>query len=47
MPDRHVLRNSVGSAVVGVGLQAGNLLAGAVVIEAVFSRNGLGSATYA
>ncbi|MCX5440976.1 ABC transporter permease [Streptomyces sp. NBC_00056] len=39
---RHVLRNSVGSAVVGVGLQAGNLLAGAVVIEAVFSRNGLG-----
>ncbi|MFF1400995.1 ABC transporter permease [Streptomyces sp. NPDC058287] len=39
---RHVLRNSLGSAVVGVGLQAGNLLAGAVVIEAVFSRNGLG-----
>ncbi|MGP3775353.1 ABC transporter permease [Streptomyces sp. SDT5-1] len=39
---RHVLRNSLGSAVVGVGLQAGNLLAGAVVIEAVFGRNGLG-----
>ncbi|MFF1593905.1 ABC transporter permease [Streptomyces sp. NPDC058286] len=39
---RHVLRNSLGSAVVGIGLQAGNLLAGAVVIEAVFSRNGLG-----
>ncbi|MFB6671870.1 ABC transporter permease [Streptomyces sp. NPDC056390] len=39
---RHVLRNSLGSAVVGVGLQAGNLIAGAVVIEAVFSRNGIG-----
>jgi peptide/nickel transport system permease protein len=39
---RHVLRNSLGSAVVGVGLQVGNLLAGAVVIEAVFSRNGIG-----
>lgn len=39
---RHVLRNSVGSAVVGIGLQAGNLIAGAVIIEAVFSRNGIG-----
>ncbi|MGW4963891.1 hypothetical protein ACWEPL_42320, partial [Nonomuraea sp. NPDC004186] len=27
---RHVLRNSVGTAVVAVGLQVGNLLAGAV-----------------
>jgi peptide/nickel transport system permease protein len=39
---RHVLRNSVGTAVVAVGLQIGNLLAGAVIIEAVFNRNGLG-----
>lgn len=39
---RHVFRNSLGSAVVGVGLQIGNLVAGAVIIEAVFSRNGIG-----
>lgn len=39
---RHVLRNSLGSAVVAVGLQAGNVLAGAVIIEAIFARNGLG-----
>ena len=39
---RHVLRNSLGTAVVALGLQAGNLLAGAIVIEAIFARNGLG-----
>ncbi|MEV0384878.1 ABC transporter permease [Nonomuraea sp. NPDC050643] len=39
---RHVLRNSIGTAVVAVGLQIGNLLAGAVIIEAIFNRNGLG-----
>jgi peptide/nickel transport system permease protein len=39
---RHILRNSLGSAVVGVGLQAGQVLAGAVIIEAIFARNGLG-----
>jgi peptide/nickel transport system permease protein len=39
---RHVLRNSLGTAVVAVGLQIGNLLAGAVIIEAIFNRNGLG-----
>lgn len=39
---RHIMRNSLGAAVVGVGIQVGNLLAGAVVIEAIFSRNGLG-----
>ncbi|MEU4226699.1 ABC transporter permease [Nonomuraea sp. NPDC026600] len=39
---RHVLRNSVGTAIVAVGLQIGNLLAGAVIIEAIFNRNGLG-----
>src|SRR4051794_20254798 len=39
---RHVLRNSLGTAVVAVGLQIGHLLAGAVIIEAIFARNGLG-----
>jgi peptide/nickel transport system permease protein len=39
---RHVLRNSLGSAVVAVGLQMGHVLAGAVIIEAIFARNGLG-----
>uniref|UniRef100_A0AAU2AGG4 ABC transporter permease n=1 Tax=Streptomyces sp. NBC_00093 TaxID=2975649 RepID=A0AAU2AGG4_9ACTN len=39
---RHVLRNSFGTAVVAIGLEIGTLLAGAVVIEAVFNRNGVG-----
>lgn len=39
---RHVLRNSLGTAVVAVGLQMGHVLAGAVIIEAIFARNGLG-----
>ncbi|MFF3371539.1 ABC transporter permease [Streptomyces sp. NPDC002680] len=39
---RHVLRNSFGTAAVAIGLEIGTLLAGAVVIEAVFNRNGLG-----
>ncbi|MEU6197170.1 ABC transporter permease [Streptomyces sp. NPDC047061] len=39
---RHVLRNSFGTAVVAIGLEVGTLLAGAVVIESVFNRNGLG-----
>lgn len=38
----HVLRNSLGTAVVAVGLRVGDLLSGAVVIEAIFARNGLG-----
>lgn len=40
---RHVLRNSLGTAVVALGLRAGDLLAGAIVIEAIFARNGLGN----
>jgi peptide/nickel transport system permease protein len=40
---RHVLRNSLGTAIVALGLRAGELLAGAIVIEAIFARNGLGS----
>ncbi|MCM3845430.1 MULTISPECIES: ABC transporter permease [Pseudonocardia] len=39
---RHVLRNSLGPAVVALGIRFGDLLAGAVVIEAIFARNGLG-----
>jgi peptide/nickel transport system permease protein len=39
---RHVLRNSLGTAIVAVGLQFGHVLAGAVIIEAIFARNGLG-----
>ncbi len=40
---RHVLRNSVGTAVVAIGLRLGELLGGAIVIEAIFARNGLGA----
>lgn len=39
---RHVLRNSLGPALVAIGIRFGDLLAGAVVIEAIFARNGLG-----
>ncbi|MFF7652148.1 ABC transporter permease [Streptomyces sp. NPDC007983] len=39
---RHVLRNSFGTAVVAIGLEIGTLLAGAVIIESIFNRNGLG-----
>lgn len=39
---RHVLRNSLGTAIVAIGLRVGELLGGAVVIEAIFARNGLG-----
>ena len=39
---RHVFRNSLGTAVVAVGLQMGHVLAGVVIIEAIFARNGLG-----
>lgn len=38
----HILRNSMGTAVVASGVRIGELLAGAVVIEAIFGRNGLG-----
>jgi peptide/nickel transport system permease protein len=40
---RHVTRNSLGTAVVVIGLRVGELLGGAIVIENVFARNGLGS----
>lgn len=40
---RHVLRNSFGSVVVVIGLRIGELIAGAIVVESIFARNGLGS----
>lgn len=39
---RHALRNALIPVITIVGLQFGNLLAGAVVIETVFSRQGIG-----
>jgi peptide/nickel transport system permease protein len=40
---RHVLPNSIGPAVVELGIRIGELFAGAVVVEAIFARSGLGS----
>lgn len=40
---RHVMRNSLGPAVILLGIDVGTLLAGAIVVEAVFARNGLGT----
>jgi peptide/nickel transport system permease protein len=40
---RHAMRNAVASTVTIVGLQVGYLLAGAVAIEVIFGRPGLGS----
>ncbi|MEV6900342.1 ABC transporter permease [Amycolatopsis sp. NPDC051372] len=40
---RHVIPNSLGPAVVEVGIRIGELFAGAVVVEAIFTRSGLGS----
>jgi peptide/nickel transport system permease protein len=39
---RHALRNAIGPVLTIVGIQAGYLLGGSVVIEEVFSLNGLG-----
>jgi peptide/nickel transport system permease protein len=38
----HVLRNSMSTAVVVIGIRFGSLLGGAVIVEALFGRNGLG-----
>lgn len=40
---RHVLPNSIGPAVVELGIHIGLLFAGAVVVEAIFARSGIGS----
>ena len=42
---RHALRNALSPIITIVGLQFGNMLAGAVVTETVFSRPGLGRLT--
>jgi peptide/nickel transport system permease protein len=39
---RHTLKNALIPVITIVGLQFGNLLAGAVVVETVFSRQGIG-----
>lgn len=39
---RHVLRNSLGTGIIAAGLRIGSLLGGAIVVEAIFARNGLG-----
>ena len=39
---RHALKNALIPVVTIFGLQFGNLLAGAVIVETVFSRPGLG-----
>lgn len=44
---RHVLRNASLPALTVVGLLAGQLIAGSVVVETVFSRDGLGRVTAA
>lgn len=44
---RHALRNAALPALTVVGLLVGTLLANAVVVETVFSRNGLGRVTQA
>jgi len=40
---KHILRNSFGPALVTIGLRLGELLAGAIVVEAIFGRHGLGT----
>lgn len=39
---RHVLPASLDAAIVAIGLRIGELLGGAIIIEAIFARNGLG-----
>jgi peptide/nickel transport system permease protein len=40
---RHVVPNSVGPALVELGIRVGEMFAGAVVVEALFARSGIGS----
>lgn len=40
---RHVVPNSLGAAIIEVGIRIGHLLGGAIVAEAIFARAGLGS----
>ena len=43
---KHALRNAVLPVVTGLGLQLGNVLAGAIVVETVFNWPGLGRLAY-
>lgn len=40
---RHVVPNSIGPALVEVGIRVGEMFAGAVVVESLFARSGIGS----
>ena len=40
---RHVVPNSIGPALVEVGIRIGEMFAGAVVVESLFARSGIGS----
>jgi peptide/nickel transport system permease protein len=40
---RHVIPNSIGPALVEVGIRVGEMFAGAVVVESLFARAGIGS----
>lgn len=40
---KHVLPNSLSGPIVVIGLRIGHLLAGAIIVESIFSRNGLGT----
>jgi peptide/nickel transport system permease protein len=40
---RHVLPNSLGPAVVEFGIRVGEMFAGAIVVESLFARSGIGS----
>jgi peptide/nickel transport system permease protein len=42
---RHVLRNALIPVITVLGLQIGNLLGGAVIVETIFARQGLGTLT--
>jgi peptide/nickel transport system permease protein len=39
---RHALRNALGPIVTVIGLQVGHLVAGSVIVETVFARQGMG-----
>ncbi len=40
---RHILPNSLGPAMVELGIRVGEMFAGAVVVESLFARSGIGS----
>lgn len=40
---RHILRNSLGAGVTGIGMRVAFMFAGAIVVESIFARAGIGS----